>query len=247
MLHAFTRGKSSLHRTRYLGSKKFDDGLGEEEKRKTQEDEITSIVFTPLALMPEAWIARFWHKLLVEKASNKAIIPNAEPLSAVMEFWPTRKTHQSATECLDRSRIEPELHIKVNYPNSDKKLTIIVEFKWNSGLNPCRAENAWGKDQLDLQWGCYLTQSERDNGFHIYIGKKPLTADYEHKERLLRLTWVDLLGAMNNIAQTEPNLFSWISLVNKFMDALDIYPFGGFLFLDKVEVQSHTGVLFFRA
>jgi hypothetical protein len=247
MLHAFTRGKSSLHLTRYLGSKKFDESFDEATQRNTAEDEITSIVFTPLALMPEEWIARFWHKLLLAKVANKAMIPSALPTAAKMYFWDKRTSLSTHVGwCADRDSIEPELCIKINYPHSNTSLTIIVEFKWNAGLHPCRAKNAWGKDQLDLQWDCYLTQSERDNGFHIYIGKNKLANSYLHEERLVQITWVDLLGVMNNIAQTEPNLSTWIGLVNDFMDALNIYPFGGFQFLDQVDVQSHGCALFFQ-
>lgn len=66
MLHATYRGRTRLPQQHYATARDCG-GV-----RRTQEDEITSTVFGPLALMPQETSYRFWSRLVAEVPGNAA-------------------------------------------------------------------------------------------------------------------------------------------------------------------------------
>lgn len=234
MLHALTQGKTELYK-RYSG-KNSQSFFGE--KRNTPEDEITALIFSPLAFLPSERIGLFWHQILKLDAPL--------PISGTMEFWPKRRSDNK-----NRSFVEPELYVQLKYPDRTNK-HIIVEFKWDSPLSGNENDD---RDQLTVQWEDFpeIRENEKKESFHIFVGKKTSEADEIKKnsslwrdDQLIIFSWVDLIGQMKKIAQSTPSLELWIEQVSKFMAKLNLKPFGGFNHISDKCISVSTPNIFFK-
>lgn len=218
MLHAISQKKGTLYR-RYLGCREKDEVNNK--IKVNEEDEITALLLGPLALFPRKISALFWGELL--KKLDAPNVPVGLPCEATMKFWPSRPNGKGG-------RIEPDLHISLTWDNREEYV-ILVELKWRAPLS--------GEDQLHKQWVEYLCQSEREKGWHIFIGKetsealKALSREDVWRGRLLPVTWHELLGMFDDISGKSEfeNLEPWFFQVAIVLDRLSIRRFRGFKYL----------------
>lgn len=209
MLRAIAHKKTRLHH-RYLGIRE------EGEKHVREEDEITSNFFDGLAMLDARDVFAFWAQL-TESGESSAFFPEGEPVGVDWRFWPRR---WPGGKC-----IEPDMHLEFWWPNGERR-SILVELKWRSGL---------GDNQLQDQWSRYLTDGERSTGIHVFIGKDVAPAlaaqaewDVWPSNRLLKRSWMDVRGAMQRVMPAIGPLSRWISLVDRFLESLQIARFSGF-------------------
>jgi hypothetical protein len=222
MLHAFTQNKSRLYQ-RYRGIR---DG---EEKRIAAEDEITSLIFSPLAFLPDVAIGEFWRALVEYREKALPLpFPDGVVSTASMDFWL-------------KDGIEPDLVVRLHWPCGASR-TLIVELKWRSPLSP--------PDQLQQQWTQYLSAAERASAYHLFIapdvsaGESALSNDVWNGRLMLR-PWhqvADLLNALDGPLQ------KWARQACAFLKLLHIAPFSGFSKLAAPELpEALSGQPFFWA
>lgn len=210
MLHAISQKKGNLYR-RYMGHR--DAG----EIKVHEEDEITSLIFGPLALMSPKIIADYWRYLLIKCAAPD--IPDGDHLTAKMNFWPSRSRNNT--------RIEPDLQVTFTCADGSTRV-LLIELKWRAQLS--------GEDQLHKQWQIYLDKGERDHGWHMFIGLG-ISSAVEAKQnqdvwanRLLPLDWLTILSFMEELCRLPiySDLKPWASQVILVLERLGVVPFRGF-------------------
>ena len=219
MLHAIVQNKTKMHE-RYLSRKHEDDIKG----RRTQEDEITSIVFSPLEILPSKISGKLWHDLLKSKKAN---LPESQIVGSSHCFWPRVKDSNGKP-------LEPDLVVTLNYDTGEKKF-IIIEFKWNSPLSNKASEDEQ-RNQLQIQWKDFKFEDGSNANYHIFIGKETSEALKAKSTNdvwggcLITFSWFELLGAIKSLVQQPSNkdLKNWSDLICKFMSKLGIQPFNGF-------------------
>lgn len=207
MLHAFCHRKSGLYK-RYLGHRE------QGEKRVCEEDEITAIIMGPLDYLPAEATGTFW-KALIEKGGLDvpAPFPTGPVNRAQMHFWPRRG-------------IEPDLLVELHWPTGERRL-LLVEFKWNAPLS--------GDDQLHRQWREFLTSTEREDAYHLFIAPEisaGLNAMGEQDiwgGRLILRSWITILDVLRHLDGSRiTGLEKWKSQVIAFLGQLGINRFQGF-------------------
>jgi hypothetical protein len=225
MLHAFNQKKSRLYQ-RYLGHRDDPD-----EKRVAEEDEITSLIMGPLALLSPGAIAAFWDALLRLRNPEHSF-PAQAPTRVTMQFWPRRH------------RIEPDLRVDLSWGTVSQIL--LVEFKWRAPLS--------SKDQLHDQWGIYLDDDERTRALHLFIGldiSEGLNAQNRKDDwhgKLIMRSWFDVLTAVSTIkAGAGLELHAWSEQVRSFLKLLAVQPFAGFDALTPPVLPALQDVLFFTS
>ena len=223
MLQAITRKKTQLHH-RYLGHREPN------ERRVSEEDEITSLIMGPLAFLPPCAIGAFW-MALVKWDNPEIVFPEGKVTHAEMSFWPKNQN------------IEPDLRVDLSW-GEERKL-LLVEFKWRAPLS--------GKDQLQKQWQHYLSNEERMRAWHIFIapdtseGSNALSRDDVWKGYLLLRSWFDVLNTLHHLEGPETHLlWTWSLEVQRFLGALGICPFRGFKRLSTPEIARQNGEVFWR-
>lgn len=225
MLHAITQRKTNIYR-RYLGVREPGD------VKVAEEDELTALLLGPLALMPPTVSAMFWMKLL--RLSKAPSIPNTDPLSAIMEFWPSRPDG-------DGGRIEPDLQVKLLWPDGQRYL-ILVELKWRAPLS--------GNNQLHRQWMEYLSPHERKKAWHVFIGRetsealKALGQKDVWNGRLLPMSWFEMLGMLEQMGIADLN--PWVEQVSSVLKCLGIRRFQGFRSFPQSTYRHKNEVVFWR-
>lgn len=228
MLHAIHKNKTRVY-NRYKGHPTPD------EKRVSEEDEITSIVFSPLTFMSPEDNAYFWHFISSKKL---AINKSSPPLSSTIEMWPSRTSSETG------NRIEPEILINLIYP--DTKITLIVELKWNAPLS---------ENQLQKQWCNFLESAEQENGVQIFIGRDTSTAIKAKEEpdkwidpnKLIILSWSEIIALLGSEDfKGSEILKSWSKLLCDFMSKLGIRAFKGFNELSDPHPVKITEPIFFH-
>lgn len=223
MLHAFSHKKSRLYR-RYLGHR--DETT---EHRVAEEDEITSTLLGPLALLSPAAIAAFWGAL-VQLRNPEYAFPADTPTHAEMHFWPRK------------GRIEPDLRVELTW--STHSQILLVELKWRAPLS--------GQDQLHQQWESYLDKDEQNRALHMFIGLDTSEAANALNRRdvwngkLLMRSWFDILTAVSTI-RTGPGLElrRWSEQVRLCLKLLAVEPFGGFESIKQPLPPAVSGHIFF--
>ncbi|MDR6232782.1 hypothetical protein [Pseudomonas oryzihabitans] len=221
MLQAFYYGKSRLHQ-RYMGYR--DAG----ETRVSEEDEITALIMGPLEFLPPADVGKFW-RALVEPTANQSQLPFPKGLveCASLHFWPRRG-------------IEPDLLVELCWPTGERRL-LLVEFKWKAPLS--------GDDQLHRQWQEFLTNTERQQAYHLFIApdiSSGLNAKSEKdiwEGRLILHSWLSVLGLIRTISTTgSPGLDRWQARVTDFLRKVGIRRFQGFINLGLPTYPQHQPV-----
>lgn len=218
MLQAITKSKSNIYR-RYLGHRDQDDS-----RRVAEEDELTALLIGPLEFFPKHLSGLFWGHLLSEMKAPK--IPQGIPVSATIEFWPSRKIETNDSKI---ARIEPDLMVDLFWPKGEKR-SLLIEMKWRARLS--------GEDQLHNQWTKFLSKDEQEKSFHLFIAPETSEAlkarDLQDvwNGRLLAISWFDLLAVFHDIVNSNRNQFNdlipWIINVISLMNKLGIRPFTGF-------------------
>lgn len=214
MLHAISQNKTNLHK-RYLGHRE------KSERRVSEEDELTSLIMSPLSLLSKSAIGTFW-KALIEWNEVDTLpikLPDKPVENAMIEFWPRRYTEKEV--------LEPDMLVKLEWP-SGAHINLLVEFKWRAPLS--------GERQLHNQWEKFLSDEERQNSYHIYIAPE-LSNGYkalDHKDvwngKLLLRSWFDILNILTQkpySIQTN-ELLTWSDHVCNLLEKLHIRPFNGF-------------------
>lgn len=220
MLHAINQNKSKLYE-RYISKKRQDSAEG----RRTQEDEITSIVFSPLEILPPKISGKLWHDLLKSKKSER--LPNSPIVGSSHIFWPRTKD-------INGKPLEPDLVVTLNY-ESGEKIFIIIELKWNSPLSNKTTEFDQ-RNQLQIQWEDFKFDGGANANYHIFIGKetseaiKAQEANDVWKGCLIKFNWFELLATINSpeFQTSNPELKNWSNLVCQFMSKVGIKAFRGF-------------------
>jgi len=208
MLHAFSHGKSRLYR-RYLGEREAG------EQRVCEEDEITSLIMGPLDYLPAEAAGIFWRALIEPVLGREGhFFPTGPVTHSHMRFWP-------------RKGIEPDLLVELRWSAGERRL-LLVEFKWNAPLS--------GDDQLHRQWLEFLTQTEREEALHVFIGpdiSSGLNAVGKYNcwgERLILLSWTNVLDVLHRLKGSRTTgLERWSYHASAFLNRLDIRRFQGFI------------------
>lgn len=210
MLHAISRKKTKFY-LRYLGHRE------KIENHVREEDELTSLIMSPLSFFPPHAIGLFWQRLL--SIDHKQIPPSGLITKATMEFWPRR------------GGVEPDMVVKLEWSSGERRC-LLVEFKWRAPLS--------GADQLHKQWRNFLSEEEREHGYHIFIGPElsfainALNRKDVWNGRLLLCSWLHILNLLRGLKNETDGqiLFLWMEQVEGLLGLLHIHPFVGF---NKIE------------
>jgi len=138
MLHAIHNRKSRLPFLRYVAS------ADEKGHRRTQEDEITSIVFGPIDFMPETTA-----RSIVTILFGCSPIPETHRVS--MKLWPRYEN------------VEPDV-VFIEHRDNGIERAYIIEVKWNAPL---------GDDQVERQRTA-MRDSDVDVAAHIVLSRYPI-------------------------------------------------------------------------
>ena len=224
MLHAIQQSKSTLYR-RYHGERPDRDSS--EERRVSEEDEITSTFFGPLDFMPidNAW--RFWQTLL-QIAGKVDVLAETIPQSIKLELWPKRK-------------IEPDGLLTVEWSNG-KRLILVIEIKWRASLSD---------HQLHDQWLNFLTEDERQNAYHLFIApnisagiaarsedEQPVWDTDNH--RLILLSWAEVRTSLGKLQSSleDSAVKRWSYCADGFLEKIGVYRFNGFGVLNQIRLDE---------
>lgn len=206
MLHAFNRRKSQLYK-RYLG---YQDGS---ERKVMAEDEITSVIFSPLSFLPDAAVGTFWRAMVEYRSGSSAWLPSGPVTYASMQFWPLG------------GPVEPDLVVQLGWASGETR-TLLIELKWRAALKP--------EDQLQQQWQKLLSKEQQQSALHLFIapdvsgGENALTNDVWQGRLLLR-PWHQVLEVLEQYTKLEGHpLKKWAVEVTTFLSLLHIASFGGF-------------------
>lgn len=221
MLHAISQNKSRLARKRYHVFSRRQVG-----DRRTQEDEITSIVFGAMDFMNPAEVLSIWRMVFETEGVPLPKLPEDAPESVRLQFWPRLPIKTEG-----HNSVEPDLRIDFTWL-SGACWIVLIEVKWHAPL---------GHRQLQKQWLHALNASERSQAHHLYIGNHVgdvLRAKDEENvwgdtgNRLQPLTWRGLCLALNTI-ERQPQSCSkavvrYAQLVSDFLSSSGISTFRGF-------------------
>ena len=199
-------------------------------RTKLCEDELTSCVFGPLRYMgpSQAWEACLALLGLSDGVQNSG----PKPTRVCIRFWP----HFTRTDGNGR-HVEPDVHVVAW--NGDALLgTILVEAKWNSGLQT---------NQLLNQWR-FVTVGDRDGAEvrscskHVLLGSQPHRDDAAIREqreaaqeqgiewggRLIVLSWYGVAARLAGLRGLHGPIEAWRQDVVAFLVRHGIVPFDGF-------------------
>lgn len=218
MLHAVNLNKTKFYK-RYLGEK-------DEPENVKAEDEIASIILGPLSFLPACDNQLFWGQVLA--ANGKEEFLTTEPVSNVQyHFWPRRQGQIGS--------IEPDLFVQFQWPDKTEKY-LLVELKWNAKLS--------GSDQLHKQWQYFLTDTEKTNALHIFIGHDVSEAAaapkddesggdvWQPEDKLVLFSWLQLRTYLKKFLHSDSHLNRWAFLADSFLDRVGVQKFNGFEHID---------------
>lgn len=178
------RGKSSL-RSRYVA--RHNGAHGE---RRTQEDEITSLMLGVLAYQPPAVVWAIIRTWLVHLGVDKRIqLPEfkIDGLACDVQFWP------------QRNNVEPDVVIDV-LRLQKIELRVVVEAKWNAGES--------GEDQFKKQRLEFERDVSSSRFVHLALLKSrrhlPPTIE-EGRCSVFRTTWAEYVDAIRS-ANSYPHV-----------------------------------------
>ena len=194
------------------------------------EDELTACIFGPLRYMEssQAWEASLILLGLSDGSQNSGPVPTG----VCIRFWP----HFSRTDGKGR-HVEPDVHV-VAWNGNVLLGTILVETKWNSGLQ---------KNQLLDQWR-FVTVGDSDGAEvrscskHVLLGSQPRrdgAATNEQMEaarkqgiewgdRLIVLSWYQVAARLAGLRGLHGPIETWRQDVIAFLVRHGITAFDGF-------------------
>jgi hypothetical protein len=105
--------------------------------RRTQEDEITAIVFGAMDFMAPAEVLSIWRTLFMMEGQPLPKLPEDAPESVRLQFWPRLPIKTEG-----HNSVEPDLRIDFTWASGARWIALI-EAKWNAPL---------GSRQLQKQW-----------------------------------------------------------------------------------------------
>jgi hypothetical protein len=203
------------------------------------EDKLTSMFFGTLQYLPSKAIAYFISELFNSLDKSEGPITsfqrfiNSTDIEFKFDFWPNIKN--------DGGRVEPDLVITAKKNNSDKKMRLLIECKWESEES--------GQNQLLKQWNAV---SDKNETIHIFLiknrdsGEKCLEENLgsftkEHykgkaiwEDRLHAITWYDVMAALKNKQDTILDRESariyeiWRNNLKEMFERIGIDTFNGF-------------------
>lgn len=223
MLQASIHNTSQLAQKRYHVHSPCQEGL-----RRTQEDEITSIVFGAMDFMQPAEVLAIWQAILENQKVVLPDFPNTPPNKAVLNFWECHTVNVNGI-----SRVIPDLRIDFDWPFGHHWI-LLIEIKWHAPL---------GKWQLQNQWEHALKPEERKIAHQIFLGNRiidALAAVHDKDvwgadiNRLIPITWSSVRQAFEQIIRKnkendpEPVLVKYARHAAHFLKIAGITTFRGF-------------------
>lgn len=206
MLTAIDCKKTQFH-LRYKKGGRTDITDLDEGRRITAEDEITSLVFEPMKYLPASDVAGFWKRLIPDVSTPQKVTKAVE-----VKFWP------SNCDVEDReARREPDLRVDITWGDGSKQI-FLVEVKWNGKLY---------EGQLKKQWDQCLSDSDKRDAVHVYIGKSSNIGTERH-ERVKAKSWRDVQDVLNGYDGDSEPVGRWASLASGFLGKITTSPFKGF-------------------
>ncbi|HRQ65866.1 MAG TPA: hypothetical protein PKZ76_13565 [Xanthomonadaceae bacterium] len=225
MLHAIERKKSPAHR-RYTGHR------DEHERRVHEEDEITSLVFGTLSLLPDEEGVAFWLALLDRLKVSEGLRCPESGLAQQISLWP----RLAGTDDDGRAGVEPDMMVTLSWDAKEgpQSLVLLVEFKWRAPLS--------GDDQLQRQWRAAKMKwlGPGNRLLHLFVGQD-LSGAHAARARndvwskdpgnsLHILPWTTVRTLLGEIAASNAKrpMARWASVVERFLGSVGITRFGGF-------------------
>lgn len=216
MLHAtYVRGKSNRYKV-YQGYR------DEQTPHVHEEDEITSTILGPLDFLSPAAVHRFWRAVLAKEGVEN-LLPEEAPDQSSVTFWDSRRAS------LGGLRIEPDGRFDFFWQSSEpRQCTLLLEVKWRAPLS--------GEDQLHRQWSDYLSDKERRQTFHIFLGIETSAGFAAQrssrgdvwKKRLVLITWSQVRAALAELSRVNDELGRWAQMADCFLERVGIRSFLGF-------------------
>jgi len=204
-----------LHSTVRNCSYRHNSYLGHSENRIEKENEIVSTIFGPLEFINPTEVYLFMRKVAFGRS------PDLEPISAEFRFWTPRRINGYRGK-----GVEPDAHFVFTF-NNNIEHHFLLEFKWDSKLSD---------GQLREQWDSYLTENEKPNTTHIFIGKSTKSAinakknnDIGNENSAFSIrSWLEIRSILNEIKNTESGIGKWAYFSDMFLEKIGIINFGGF-------------------
>ncbi|CAM5441633.1 hypothetical protein [Rhodanobacter lindaniclasticus] len=159
--------------------------------------------------LPACDVTGFWQKIVGDN-----FLLHEVPVSVDVIFWPTR----SYLENGESHWVQPDLRFDFKWSNGSTRI-ILVEIKWNSGLD---------EGQLRRQWGSYLSPGERKIARHVFIAKNTDIGDEGHRGGVIVKSWRDVQDVLNGFRERDGAVARWAMLVSGFLGKVTARPFNGF-------------------
>ena len=209
---------------------------------KLSEDELTSCIFGPLRYMEPAQAWKACQMLCGPSDGDQGSDP--EPTHVRVRIWPRFPRNDRKGRY-----VEPDAQILAW--NGDALLgTILVEVKWESGLQENQLLDQWRFIAADDKFGADV----RDCSTHILLGRRPsrealaidkqkLAAREEHIEwgdRLTTLSWFQVSTRLLGLRSSHGSIETWRKDVIAFLAHHGVVAFDGFAF-DRLERLSLVG------
>jgi len=212
MLDAIRQKKTKVH-LRYLGHRE------EGERRVCEEDEITSTIFGPMALLPAHDVLYFWKRIIIHESAER-FFPENDLQECIIKLWPSSNSG---------IRVEPDILITFKWRNGEQR-HLLVEIKWRSPLS--------SDDQLQDQWLHFLSDDQQRNSLHLFIAREVSegVAARARKDvwtnvggrRLLLISWARIRSTTGLVMPGSSGFSRWAELTNVFLSKLNIGQFVGF-------------------
>lgn len=217
MLHAtYAAGKSNRYKV-YMGYRDTQN------PHVHEEDEITSTILGPLDFLPAEAVHQFWQTVFMV-AGYEALLPPEPPNRSSVMFWPTRRAREGGL------RVEPDGRVDLFWDsgNITERRILLIEVKWRAPLS--------GDDQLHRQWCDYLTDEEKPEALHLFIGIETTAGKVAQassrgdvwKDRLILISWLQVRAALSELRDSDDQLGRWSKLADHFLEKVGIRRFLGF-------------------
>ena len=205
MILACIQGKTQYHRR--FQPKHLDEYSTE--RRRTQEDELTSIVFGTFRYLSPTFVAKVAAMMLRESGLSGKV--DDAWVSGSISLWERREG------------TEPDVILRLINQRKET-FTLIVEVKWFAGE---------GDSQLEREWN-WLTQAERKSAAIIFLSKKPAESIEEsstpRSQSLGFLTWLQFAAMLRRMefSWNEEAELHWLDDLIAFLSMIGLASFKGF-------------------
>jgi len=232
MLTAISHRKTTLARDRYFANAALYkrsvalEFAQPDSYRRTQEDEVVSLVFGVLQYLP-----------VVERTSLliEWLLPHhrKEFIDSELRFWPLRRAKVDDGEDPLFVNVEPDIEIDLIRPNAPagEKEIVILEAKWNSPLS--------GVDQLRKQWHAVKRSAGQQPFKHLLLVRTKVRAEsdwmtnHPSQSSVIVMTWQDVAARIRwtirqPVLSRQPHIAKLCEELLRFLDSVNIHTFDGF-------------------